>query len=215
MRNHNNLKQLLVTSIFGALIVVGTVLTVGAQDRTEEYREWQRAQRRAEQERQDYMRSRSPRDYRQWQNAQRRAQQEYAEYQRVNSGYGYNTGYNNNSRLQFRVYTNGSYYSTDSRGAELLRRAVRNGYSQGFRQGQMDRRNGRGYDYYDESLYRNGTYGYQSYAARNQYQHYFQQGFQRGYEDGYRNSYRYGTRSGSTASILSGVLNTILNISRN
>jgi len=73
----------------------------------------------------------------------------------------------------------------------------------------MDRRYGRGYNYYSNNVYENGMYGYQSYVGRDQYQYYFQQGFQKGYEDGYNNTYRYGTRSGG---ILGNILGTILNL---
>lgn len=116
------------------------------------------------------------------------------------------------ARRQYRVYRNGGYYQTDYRGAELLRQAVRDGYQQGFRQGQMDRQYRRNGGYYGNSIYRSGTYGYQSYVDRNQYQYYFQQGFQRGYEDGLNSRTRYGTRSGNTVNILGSILGSILNI---
>jgi hypothetical protein len=76
----------------------------------------------------------------------------------------------------------------------------------------MDRRYGRGYNYYGNSIYSQGSYGYRSYVARDQYQYYFQQGFQRGYEDGYNNTSRYGYRSGSGNNILGNILGTILNL---
>lgn len=216
MRNLKFIRNTMIGSTLGALLLAAA-FTASAQNANEEYREWQRAQARAEREHQDYLRTRRPNDYRQWQQAQRLAQQEYAEYQRAtNRTGGYNTGYNNNNRNgQYRVNRNGSYYSTDARGAELLRTAVRNGYSQGYREGQMDRRRSRPFDYTMGTTYRNGTYGYQSYVARDQYQHYFQQGFQRGYEDGYNSTNRYGSRSGNGLTILGDVLNTILNLSNN
>jgi len=210
MRNINYIRHAIIGSMFGVLVLVGTALTANAQNQSEEYREWQRAQARAQQEHRDYLRTRRPADYRQWQEAQRAAQQEYAEYQQANRFNNNNTNRGNNRARQYRVYRDGSYYSTDSRGAELLKTAVRNGYSQGYRQGQMDKRNGRGNNYTDDSQYRSGTYGYQSYVERGQYQHYYQQGFQRGYDDGYNSTTRYGTRSGT---ILGNILNTILNFS--
>ena len=99
--------------------------------------------------------------------------------------------------------------------APSLRTAVQNGYSQGYRQGQLDRQYRRSSNYNGSDLYRSGTFGYQSYVARNQYQHYFQQGFQRGYEDGYNSTFRYGTRSGNGFNILGNVLNTILSFTNN
>ena len=116
------------------------------------------------------------------------------------------------ARRQYRVYRNGSYYQTDYRGAELLRQAVNAGYQQGYRQGQIDRQNRRNGGYYGLNIYRSGTYGYQSYVDRSQYQYYFQQGFQRGYQDGYNSQIRYGSRSGNTVNILGSILGTILNI---
>ena len=113
---------------------------------------------------------------------------------------------------QYRVYRNGGYYQTDYRGAELLRQAVNAGYQQGFRQGQLDRQSRRNGGYYGSNVYRSGTYGYQSYVDRQQYQYYFQQGFQRGYQDGYNTQNRYGYRSGNNVNILGSILNTILNI---
>lgn len=116
------------------------------------------------------------------------------------------------ARRQYRVYRNGVYYQTDYRGAELLRQAVNEGYRQGFRQGQLDRQYRRNGGYYGSNVYRSGTYGYQSYVDRQQYQYYFQQGFQRGYQDGFNSQNRYGYRSGSNMNILGSILNTILNI---
>jgi hypothetical protein len=212
-------RNVLVALVISFFVAIGGA---SAQNTSREYRQWQDAQREAQQRYMDYQRTGSQRDYRQWQRAQMRAQREYNDYQRT-SRFGYNNGYynngntvvyNSNNGRYYRVYRNGSYYQTDYRGAELLRQAVNSGYQQGYRQGVNDRRYGRGMSYYDDSIYRNGTYGYQSYVARDQYQYYFQQGFQRGYEDGYNNSMRYGYRSGSAFNILGSVLNTILNLTQ-
>ena len=233
MSTYKLFRNALVTTSFGALLLLGSVTFASAQNMGREYQQWQRAQMEAQQRYQDYLRTRSGRDYQQWQRAQARAQREYSDYQqamnrsnryrdndgdrddrRYNNGYyngSYNNGYYNNAG-RYRVYTNGSYYEVDSRGAELLRQAIRNGYSQGYRQGQIDRSYRRGYNYGVNSVYNNGLYGWQSYVARDQYQYYFQEGFQRGYEDGYNNTLRYGMRSGNGFNIVSGVLNTILNL---
>ena len=201
----------------GAMLVVGATGVVSAQDYNEEYREWQQAQRRAQEEYRDYLRTRRQSDYRDWQQAQRMAQREYAEYQRSAGGYN-RYGYGNVNRTRsnyYRVYRNGSYYQTDYRGAELLRQAVNSGYQQGYRQGQLDARYRRNSNYYGNNVYRSGTFGYQSYVARDQYQYYFQQGFERGYEDGFNNSFRYGTRTNTGLNILGNILNGILNITQN
>jgi flagellar biosynthesis/type III secretory pathway protein FliH len=208
------LKNTLIGSILGSFILLGAIGTASAQNYNDEYREWQEAQRRAQEEYRDYLRTRSRSDYRDWQEAKRRAQQEYSEYRRTA---GYNNRYTNRaggSRF-YRIYRNGSYYQTDNRGAELLRQAVNSGYRQGYQQGQLDARYNRGGNYYGNSMYRSGTYGYQSYVDRSQYQYYFQQGFQRGYEDGFNNQYRYGYRSNSGLNILGNILNGILQISQN
>jgi|SRR5215207_10288890 len=210
-----NLKNVVIGSVLGSFLLFGAAGTTTAQRYNDDYREWQEAQRRAQEEYRDYQRTRSRSDYRDWQQAQRRAQQKYAEYQRSANN---NTRYNNNrvsgNRGFYRVYRDGRYYQTDNRGAELLRQAVNSGYQQGYQQGQMDSRYGRNSGYYGNNVYRSGTYGYQSYVARDQYQYYFQQGFQRGYEDGYNNQFRYGMRSNSGLSILGNILNGILQISQ-
>jgi len=215
-----NLKRKVFSIGIGALALTAAAGVAGAQDVNTQYRQWQRAQ--AEAQRQcSYQRSRG--DMRDCQRAQARAQQEYNDYVRASQGYnnrGYNTYgnyggstvYNPSTGQYYRVYRNGQYYETNYRGYELLRQAVNSGYQQGYRQGQVDRGYSRGYNYYGNSIYSAGTYGYQSYVARDQYQYYFQQGFQRGYEDGYNNTYRYGSRSGNTFNILSNVLGTILNL---
>ena len=183
-----------------------------------DYREWQRAQARAQRELADY------------QNAQNRGgyyNNRYDNYNNgsynnryntYNNGYTtvYNNGYNNGSYSNngmYRVYRNGSYYDVNAREAEMLRQAVRTGYEQGYRQGQVDRRYRRGFNYGNSRTYMTGTYGWSSAVPQDQYQYYFQQGFQRGYEDGYNNTNRYGVRSSNGFNILGGVLNTILNIS--
>jgi hypothetical protein len=214
-------RSKLLSIAFGGLALTAATVVANGQNVNDQYRQWQRAQ--AEANRQcAYVRDRG--DMRDCQNARARAQREYNDYVQASRGYnnnGYygNNGYYNNGNVYnpstgqyYRVYRNGQYYQTDYRGYNLLRQAVNSGYQQGYRQGQVDRRYGRGSNYYGNSLYMSGTYGYQSYVARDQYQYYFQQGFQRGYEDGYNNSFRYGTRNGSGFNILSSVLGTILNL---
>ena len=207
----------------GIVILTGAVVSATAQNVTREARQLQAAQRQAQVAYMRYQRTRRPIDYRIWQNAQARVQREQIQYQRAvalanNRGYYndrgyYNAGYGVGGAPRiYRINRGGRYYSVDQRGVELLRSAINQGYNQGYRQGQIDRQYRRGYNYGTHSLYRSGTYGYQSYVARDQYQYYFQQGFQRGYEDGFNSTYRYGVRSGNAFNILGGVLNTILRI---
>ena len=118
------------------------------------------------------------------------------------------------AQARYRVYRNGGWYNTDQRGADLLRRAVNDGYRQGFTAGRNDRNRRIGLNWGGNNIYRSGTYGWQSYVDRNTYQHYFRQGFERGYRDGYNSTNRlqYGTYNNGTASILSSILGSILNL---
>lgn len=122
---------------------------------------------------------------------------------------------NQKQKLQntrYRIYRNGGYYQTDNRGAQLLRQAVNAGYQQGFRAGQSDRNSRRSNNYNNNSVYRTGNYGYQSYVDSRQYQYYFQQGFQKGYQDGFNSRYQYGTNNNGSLNILGTILQGILNI---
>lgn len=144
------------------------------------------------------------RQQRQYERQQRQYERQERQYTRQQQQRPYNQ--------QYRVYRNGGYYSTDNRGIELLRQAVNNGYQRGYRAGQMNRSSRLGYYYRNESLYRNGNYGYQRYVDSNQYRYYFQQGFERGYEDGYYSRTQYGYRSDNGFNILGSILQGILNI---
>jgi hypothetical protein len=113
---------------------------------------------------------------------------------------------------RFRVNRGGRWYNTDQRGANLLRQAVNAGYQQGFNAGRADRNSRRGLNWRNSSIYRSGTFGYQSHVDRSLYQHYFQQGFERGYQDGYNSRFQYGSNSGGRVNILGTILNSLLNI---
>lgn len=205
---------------FGFALLMGAQ-TASAQNRNDEYREWQNAQRRAQREYRDYQRSSSRADYRDWQQAQRVAQREYNDYVRANNrgynnnGYYNNSGYYNNNRRSgwYRINQGGRYYDINQQQYAALQSAVNRGYQQGYNAGMRDRRYSYGDDYYrNDRIYRSGTYGYQSYVNRDLYQYYFQQGFERGYRDGVNNSYQYGYRSNSGLNILSNVLGGILQL---
>jgi flagellar biosynthesis/type III secretory pathway protein FliH len=116
-------------------------------------------------------------------------------------------------RQQQRMYRVYNGYQTDERGVQILRDAINRGYQQGFYAGQTGRRNGYGFNYNNMSVYRSGTYGYNSYVNSNAYRYYFQQGFQRGYQDGYNSRYQYGYRTNNGLNILGSILSGILNIS--
>ena len=140
------------------------------------------------------------------------------------NGQGYyngNSNANTNRDGRYRIYRNGAYYNTNGQGVEMLRQAVNEGYRQGFEAGRNDRNSQRRGDWSRSTVYRNGTYGYQTTSVdRSQYQYYFRQGFQRGYQDGtnsqyqvdYNGDYQYGTRQGGTMNILTSILGSILNV---
>ena len=111
----------------------------------------------------------------------------------------------------YRLYRGAGYYETDQRGVDLIRRAIQSGYQQGYRAGANERRYGRSDNYRDDSYYRSGNYGYQSYVDLAQYQHYYREGYERGYNDGYNSESRYGSNTGGKWSILGSILNGILN----
>ena len=202
-----SLKKTLLASAVGLITLAGAEV---ANAQWNDLRDCQRAQAIMQREYSQYLMTRSNRDYRQWQRAQREANQECREYRsEVRENW---RDQRREMRNAYRIYNNGEYYTYDTRSYNLLRQAVNHGYQQGYRQGQIDRRYGRGFSFYNSNVYRTGTFGFQSYVARDQYQHYFQQGFQRGYEDGFYSTARYGYRSGNAFNILGSVLNTILQI---
>ncbi|HVE57794.1 MAG TPA: hypothetical protein VNB22_13260 [Pyrinomonadaceae bacterium] len=137
---------------------------------------------------------------RDWQREQRRIERQQRQAQKEQRRY---------QQRMYRVYGN---YQTDDRGVQILRDAVNRGYQQGYYAGQSGRRS-RNSNYYDQSVYRNGTYGYNSYVNSSTYRYYFQQGFQRGYQDGYYSRNQYGYRSNNGVNILGSILSSILNIS--
>ena len=95
----------------------------------------------------------------------------------------------------------------------MLRRAVNDGYQEGFYAGQADRGDGWGFNPQDAFGYQDGSYGYDGYYVDlSEYQYYFREGFRRGYEDGYYSRNNYGQYSNGSYSILGTILNTILNL---
>ena len=107
----------------------------------------------------------------------------------------------------------GQNYQTNQYGANLLRQAINNGYSEGLRAGRADEMDNWGRpDYRNSYAYQQPYYGYNGYYLdSNQYAYYFRQGFQRGYEDGYYGRSRYRSSSNGTA-ILTSLIGSILNL---
>ena len=121
----------------------------------------------------------------------------------------YNNNYNNN----YRYRRGSSYYETNQYGAEMLQRAINDGYGEGFQAGQADRQDGWGSNPEDAYGYQDASYGYDSYYVDlNEYQYYFREGFRRGYEDGYYGRSQYGQYSNGGYSILGAILQGILNL---
>jgi hypothetical protein len=98
----------------------------------------------------------------------------------------------------------------------MLRRAINDGYQEGFYAGQADRQDGWGFNAEDAYAYQDASYGYDSYYVDlNEYQYYFREGFRRGYEDGYYGRYQYGSYSNGGYSILGAILDSILRFTVN
>jgi hypothetical protein len=224
-----NLKTIATSIAFGLIAILGTTELANAQgnrrmDERQERREMKqlqkanKAQARAEQQRIALEHQRQATwTRRNTQIANTRSGNDRS------GGAGYymgNANDNTNRDGRYRVYRNGSYYNTNCQGADLLRQAVNEGYRQGFRAGRSDRNGRRNVGWSNSNIYRSGTYGYQSYVNRSQYQYYFRQGFQRGYQDGsnsryrddYNGQYEYGYYENGSMNILGTILNSVLRI---
>jgi hypothetical protein len=72
---------------------------------------------------------------------------------------------------------------------DIYRIAQQNGYQDGLRSGQQDRRYNRRSDYRGTDEYRNAVNGYRrEFGDRNVYQQAYRDSFRRGYEEGYRST---------------------------
>lgn len=169
----NNVKKAIITSTLGIATLLGTGLIANAQsrDRNEKYpsqvynqnqrmeMEKQRQyeeQTRIEQQRQEQLRMQYERNRKPWE-----------------------------KNVRYKVYQNGRFIFTDARGLEMLKQAVIRGYEEGFKNGQIDRKNRRRGMFNKSSIYRNGNIGFQKGIDMKQYQFFFQKGFSEGYEDGF------------------------------
>ncbi len=143
--------------------------------------------------------------------AQLRYQQQYLEQLRRDQLRLQQWRYNDYGPYDYRYRRGGTYYETNRYGAEMLRRAVNDGYEEGFRAGQADREDGWAYSPQDAYAYQDASYGYDGYYVDlSDYQYYFREGFRRGYEDGYYSRSRYGRYSNGGYSILGAVVEQIL-----
>ena len=183
------------------------------QARAAEIQNQRRAAQRDEQQRSLQARQREQNE--QFERAQRLAQEERLEQARrraeVNRTFDrdrdYRPGYD------YRYNMGGVYRETNQYGVDALRQAVDLGYQQGYRAGQMDRRDRAPADYRRALDYQNWQNGYAgNYVPQSDYSYYFREGFQRGYDDAYWTRARYGTFSNGNASILSNIVAGILGL---
>lgn len=113
----------------------------------------------------------------------------------------------------YRYSRDGRDYETNQYGAEMLRKALNNGYQEGFQAGRADQQDNWRYDYKQSFAYEDANYGYDGrYVHQEDYNHYFREGFHRGYEDGYYERRQYGRSANGSDSLLDTVLNAILNL---
>jgi hypothetical protein len=147
-------------------------------------------------------------------------QQEYArslEQQRVqvqnDRNYNYRADPYFSTSMNYRYTRDGRSYRTNRYGADVLRQAVNNGYQEGFRAGDADRRDHWRYNYQDAFAYRDANYGYVGrYVNQTDYNYYFRQGFRKGYEDGYYRRAKYGRQVNGRYTVLQVVLGGILKL---
>ncbi|MBD0369244.1 MAG: hypothetical protein ICV60_00205 [Pyrinomonadaceae bacterium] len=181
--NANSLKHRIGTALLGISLLLGigfaSSVTTQAQNPNTT---WQRQR--------DYEREQRRRQ-RQWEREQRRRQREAQRAGYGNYGYGgYNNGgyYGNNGGYYggYGGYNNGGYANYGG-SYELRQTALNAGYNEGRKAGMEDRSRGRGYNYADDSNYRNADKDYNSrYGDRELYRQYFRQAYANGYADGYR-----------------------------
>ncbi len=115
----------------------------------------------------------------------------------------------------YRYYRDNRYFDVNQYGADLLRRAVSQGYEEGFRAGQADREDNWQFDPENCDAFSDATYGYDGYYVDvSEYQNYFREGFRRGYDDGYNGQSQYGLYSNGSYNILGNVLSLILDLRR-
>jgi hypothetical protein len=150
--------------------------------------------------------------------AQYAVQQQYAaqlrlQQQRMQTARDYSRDPYTNTPHTYRYIVGGATRQTNQYGADMLRQAVNDGYDQGYRAGDADRRDGYRSSYTTNLAYRDANYGYTgNYVNQSDYNYYFRQGFQRGYQDGYNRRSQYGTVSNGSYSILGSLLTSILGL---
>jgi hypothetical protein len=150
--------------------------------------------------------------------AQAQAQQQYAaqlrqQQQQIQTNRDYSKDPYVQTPHTFKYVVSGKSRQTNQYGADVLRQAVNNGYTQGFRAGAADHQDHRRSSYQTSFGYTDANYGYGgNYVDQSDYNYYFRQGFRRGYDDGYNSRSRYGSSSNGTPTILGSLLTSILGL---
>lgn len=115
----------------------------------------------------------------------------------------------------YRYFRGGQWYRVNYYGADILRRAIDQGYREGLRAGRADRYDGWRGGYRSSGVWIDASFGYVgNYVSRSEYNYYFRQGFERGYQDGYYGHYRYGRPVNGEVIIIDAVLRAILDLQR-
>ncbi len=152
---------------------------------------------------------------------QYRFQQQYAERLRqqrealTHARYDYDNDPFYYTGADYRYRRDGRYYATNEYGIGALKRALNEGYKEGFRAGRADRDDRWRFDPRASFAYQDANLGYDGrYLAQDEYNHYFREGFDRGYEDGYYGRKKYGSGGDDNNEwwIAAGVIGAILAI---
>lgn len=142
-----------------------------------------------------------------------RLRQQQAQLQDDSYDYDYNNDPFYYTAPNYRYHRDGRDYETNQYGADMLRKALNNGYQEGIHAGRADKEDNWRFDYKQSFAYEDANYGYDGrYVRQEDYNHYFREGFQRGYEDGYDEHRRYGSSTDGSDTLLGAVLNAILNL---
>ncbi len=156
--NFNAIKNKIAGTLLGASLILG----IGFISASTTQAQWRNDRYQSQREREREQRRRE-------QEARRNARQQQ---RRGNYGYGYGTASDGYSNL------GGSF--------QLRQTALNEGFNEGLKEGRRDRSRGEGFNFTDESAFRDATIDYSSKLGdRELYRRYFRESFENGYRDGY------------------------------
>ena len=232
----NFMKRMVIASVTGVALLLGTSGLASSQEQQRNARQhqrrgtqqWQQEQERQQQRVQQqrlnqYSQQRRQLDRLAQQREKRlqqqrrqshlRFQQQYLERLRQDQINLQNARSHEYSAPNYRYSRGGRYYQTNQYGVDMLRQAVNYGYEGGVRAGQADREDRARFSYRDSYAYQDASYGYNGYHVDlNEYRHYFREGFSRGYQDGYYSRSQYGRNSNGAFSLLGNILQQVFNV---